>query len=137
MAIRESGDWEGWVRFFLRGAAATAEEAARTAGRIVALREDHRLLVQSSNSVANGLHLLDRLYQQPIVTVNRVQELLGLANYAAASRLVNDFVRVGLLEEITGGQRNRVFRYTPYIALFAEEGDLWPEDLPVAGVSSS
>jgi Fic family protein len=119
MAIREAGDWEGWLRFFLRGVAETAEEATATARAIVGLREQHRALLQDEGVVASGLRLLDVLFQQPLVHVDRVKEHLGIG-YDTANRLVARFERLGLLDEITGGQRGRVYRYTPYLALFDE-----------------
>lgn len=118
-AVRESGDWEGWLRFFLRGVAETAEEATTTARAIVALREQHRTLLQEHGSVANSLRLLDVLYQRPLVNVRLIQERLQVA-FVTANKLVEQWVRLGLLEETTGGQRGRVYRYTPYLALFAE-----------------
>jgi Fic family protein len=118
-AIRDAGDWEGWLKFFLRGVAETAEEATLNARAIVNLRERHRALIQEPGVGTNGLRLLDLLFQMPIVHVNLVKERLGVV-YATANKLVEQFQRLGFLEEITGAQRNRRYRYTPYLALFAE-----------------
>jgi Fic family protein len=126
MAIREGGDWEGWLRFFLRGVAETAEEAAATARAIVSLRETHRELLQEAGVVANGLRLLDVLFQQPLVHVDLVKDRLGVG-YDTANRLVVRFERLKLLEEITGGQRGRVYRYNPYLALFDERAEADPD----------
>lgn len=52
-----------------------------------------------------------------------VQEELSIASYSTASTLVRQFAALGLLEEITGQQRNRRYRYTDYLALFAEGVD--------------
>lgn len=118
--IREDGDWEGWLRFFLRGVAETAEAATLTARAIINLRETHRGLVQESGMTLNGLRLLDLLYESPIVHVNLVKGKLGLS-FATADNLVDRFVEFELLEEVTGWQRNRRFRYTPYLTLFEED----------------
>lgn len=117
-AVREDGDWEGWLRFFLDGVRATAEEASRTAREIVALREEHRLSV--SRLGPNALRLLDSLYDQPLVNIGSVRTSLGVT-FPTASKLVAEFQHNGLLEELTGFRRNRLFRYTPYLALFAED----------------
>lgn len=117
MAVPEGGDWEGWVKFFLDGVRATAEEATRTAGAIVALREQHRVATVPIGR--HGLRLLDYLYQRPLVQVGTVREALGVS-FPTASKLVTDFAERGLLEELTGFRRNRVFRYTPYLVLFRE-----------------
>ena len=63
-AVRLKGDWEGWLRFFLQGVAATAEEATETAERIFELREKHRAIVIEEVG-AGGLKLLSELYEQP------------------------------------------------------------------------
>ena len=121
MAVRLTGDWEGWVRFFLRGVADTANEARSTARQIIEMRAQHAEAIQSARLGVNGLHLLTLLLQQPIVTVNIVKERLSIS-YGTANRLVDIFGQIGILETITTGQRNRRFRYSPYLTLFADGG---------------
>ena len=107
------------------GVASSAEEAAATALAIVALRERHRALIQEEAGI-NGLRLLDVLFRRPLVNVNVIARELGVV-FATANRLVDQLVRAGLLEETTGAQRNRRYRYAPYLALFADQ-DLSPPD---------
>ncbi len=116
-AVREDGDWEGWLKFFLDGVRVTAEEASRTASLIVRLRDTHQSLVAPGGG--NALRLLDLLYQRPIVSVSAIRDDLTVS-FPTASKLVKQFVARGLLEELTGNRRNRVYRYTPYLALFSE-----------------
>jgi len=118
MAVRLSGDWEGWLRFFLRGVAETADEATTTAERIFELRERHRTLVMEELG-ANGLRLLSTLFQRPLVNVNYVVGQLEVA-FPTANRLVGRFEELGLLREVTGQRRGRLFRYDPYLRLFDE-----------------
>jgi len=132
MAMREQGDWEGWLRFFLQGVAETAEEATRKAHAIVRLREDHRALLQHQGQAVAGLRALDLLFQQPLVNVTYVRDHLGVA-YVTANKIVEQFRTLGLLEEITGGQRFRIYRYTPYTALFDEQ----PAELPTTVVQTT
>ncbi len=119
-AIRESGDWEGWLRFFLSGVAQTAEEAAVTARAILDLREQHRRLIQEHLPGANGLRLLDLLFERPLIQVNLVKNSLGIA-FVTANKLVEQMESLELLQEITGRRRDRVFSYTPYVSLFQDE----------------
>lgn len=133
MAVRGQGDWEGWLRFFLRGVAETAEEATSTARAIVELREQHRALVHERRPGANALLLLDLLFQQPLVKVNWVTEHLRVS-FDTANKLMRDLAMLQLVEEITGAQRNRVYRYSGYLALFEEEHGAPPEE--PAGVAS-
>jgi Fic family protein len=116
-AIREKGEWEGWPRFFLLGIAETAEEATATARAIVRLREEHRDLIQEHGLGMNELTLLDLLYHVPLVNVRFVEEQLGVT-YFTANKLMRAFVTLGLLDEVTGGRRNRRFRYSSYLRLF-------------------
>lgn len=119
-AIRESGDWEGWLRFFLSGVAQTAEEAAVTARAILDLREQHRRLIQERVPGAHGLRLLDLLFERPLIQVNLVKDSLGIA-FVTANKLVEQMESLGLLQEITGRRRDRVFSYAPYVSLFRDE----------------
>jgi len=117
-AVRRRGDWEGWLRFFLRGVAGVAEGATGTARSILSLREVHRELIQGSVGVS-GLRLLDLLFERPLVNVNLVKDRLGVA-FATANNLVSQLEDAGLLLEITGGRRGRIFRYEPYLSLWRD-----------------
>ena len=117
-AVRVDGDWEGWLRFFLAGVGEVADGATRTARAILDLREQHRQVVAAKARRANlAQALLDMLFRNPIVTALSVERALGCTQ-PTADTLVNDFVDWGLLAETTGKQRNRRFRYGPYLALF-------------------
>jgi Fic family protein len=118
-AVRDRGDWEAWLAFFLRGVIDVAGEAAATARRILQLREQHRSVITEhlGRAAGNGHKVLESLYHRPIVAVADVQQLTG-TTFAAANNLVSRLVQQGVLQEMTGYARNRRFRYAPYIALF-------------------
>lgn len=120
-AIRDYGQWEQWLAFFLRGVASVSREATETARRILALREEHRATVTAhlGRAAGNGHRVLESLYQRPMVSVSEVQDLTG-TTYTAANSLVARLTQLGILQEVTGYKRNRVFRYAPYIALFGD-----------------
>lgn len=122
MAIREDGDWEGWLRFFLRGVAETAEEATLTARSIVELREAQRSQLMTEQLPPNALRLLDFAYLRPIMNVSLAADELDVT-FATANKLVESFERLGLLHEVTGRRRDRIFRFSPYLALFETEDD--------------
>jgi Fic family protein len=111
-AVR-AGDWEGWLRFFLAGVAQTAEEATTTAEAIIALQHDHRTQISASGLGVQALRLADILFERALVNVKLVADELG-TTFATAGRLVTALADLGLVEEITGGRRNRIFRHTPY-----------------------
>ena len=120
-AVRDTGDWERWLIFFLRGVIEVSAQATDTARAILALRENHRDAVTThlARAAANGHRVLEHLYERPIVSVAGIQKLLG-TTYPAASKVVNRLEQLGILREITGYRRNRLFRYESYIQLFSE-----------------
>lgn len=128
-AIRDHGDWEGWLAFFLRGVASVSVEAAETARRILLMREEHRAAVTASmgRAAAAGHRVLEQLFQHPMLTVADAQKLTG-STYNAANAVVAQLCTLGILEEATGYKRNRVFRYAPYIAIFSDNAPDQPNE---------
>tara|TARA_B100000953_G_C18021638_1_gene420724 strand:+ start:341 stop:1402 length:1062 start_codon:yes stop_codon:yes gene_type:complete len=124
-AVRDRGEWEPWIKFFLKGIAAVSNEATETAKAIVELRERHRHEIQESfgRAAGNGLKLLERLFQRPFVTVPQVSRMLDVT-YPPANDLVARFVSAGILQEVTGQERYRVFRFGDYINLFSPHRDI-------------
>lgn len=120
---RDSGDFEGWLEFFLQGVIEVAAEAADTARRIIALREDHRAAITDhlGRAAGNGHKILERLYQRPIVSVSEIADLTA-TTFAAANGLVGRLSELGILVEVTGFARNRRFSYQPYVRLFDDQG---------------
>ena len=118
-AVRDTSDWEGWLHFFLQGITEAAREAADTIRQIQVLREQDRgTIVQAfGRATANGLRVLEELYRQPYVNVAMVQEITG-TSFAGANQLVSRMVASGVLVEVTGQARNRVFAYQRYMDLF-------------------
>ncbi|MDR3536024.1 MAG: Fic family protein [Acetobacteraceae bacterium] len=121
-AIRDTGDFEAWLDFFLTGVTEVSLEAATTARRILLLREQHRSLIAERLGYAagNGHRTLEHLFEHPIVSVNQIRDLTG-TTYPAANQLVERLAEAGILTEVTGRTRNRRFRYDAYIQLFAGE----------------
>ena len=129
-AVRD-GDWEGWLRFFLRGVAEVAEQATSTARAIIEMREAHRRVIQESGGPATtGLRLLDVMFEHPIANPRLAQEKLGAKSFDTAANALERLVALGLLEETTGGRRNRRYRYGPYLALFAGSAEATGEGTP-------
>lgn len=121
MAVRRDGDWEGWLKFFLRGVFQVSQSATETARTILTLREEHRHMVSEKLGKRSGpgTNLLDILFQQPILSVDMAKERLG-SSFVTANKLIERLVELGILREVTGGKRNRRYSYTAYLALFDE-----------------
>lgn len=121
-AVRDLGDWEAWLMFFLRGVAEVSAEATETARRILELRELHRVQITEhlGRGAGNGHKVLESLFDRPIVSVANIEQVTG-TSYAAANNLVARLNQLGILAEVTGYARNRRFRYEPYVRLFLDE----------------
>lgn len=117
MAIRFKDDWEGWLTFFLRGVAEVSEYSTSTARNLLAMRENHRAIF-SNNAVDLGF--IDILIEHPVLSINMAAEYLQMS-YVTARNVVERFVQGGLLKELTGKSRNKVYRYQPYIDIFQEQ----------------
>lgn len=118
MAVRMSGDLNHWVRFFLTGVAETATQGRDTFQKVLALRtEVEARMHELGRRGKKGLQLLRLLYRRPVVTVAEVTRELEVSA-PTANALVADFVRLGLLKEMTGYARNRVFAFETYLKLF-------------------
>jgi Fic family protein len=117
---RDKGNWESWLKFFIEGVDEVARQATQTAREIVELREKHRsLIVRNFGQVTgNGLIVLENLFSQPIISVNRIVELTGVS-FAAANTLRSRLEKIGVLVEVTGQARNRRYEYSDYVNLFA------------------
>lgn len=118
MAIRRSGDWDGWIKFFLRGVKAVSKDAVETARAIIALRESSRQKVSDElGNMAGALPLIDHLFDSPSITANQAKDRLGIS-FAQANKVLHHFEDQGLLQETTGQKRNRRFHFEPYLLLF-------------------
>ena len=121
-SIRENGDWEGWLRFFLKGVYDVAQEATTTARKIVNMRESHRQIITKKLRGGGGKAslVLESLYGTPLVTVKELSKELNLS-FSNANTLVDRLCDLEILKEITGQRRNRIFTYEPYLNLFKEQ----------------
>jgi len=128
-AIRDKGDWENWLKFFLRGVYEVAQEATNKARQIVRLREEHRASISTEmgRGAVNGLVVLETLYSNPIISVETVSAITGLS-YPNANRLVKDLCKIKILNEFTGRKRNRRFAYSSYLELFKDSDQNGPTE---------
>jgi len=119
--IRDNGNWEDWIKFFLSAVAEVSQEATQTARRIVSLREEHRRIITENfgRTAANGIKILEQLFSHPIISVNDLAKQTNIS-FTAANQLMRRFIEHHILTEMTGHTRNRQFRYRPYIDLFAD-----------------
>ncbi len=120
MAVREGNHLRAWLVFFLHGVEETARNSASVFRSILDIKQriDGDVLPHfSARRLANVRVLIRALYGQPIVSIKRAAEIInGTSN--TASSLINELIAQGVLVEVTGRQRDRLFAFHDYIALF-------------------
>lgn len=110
MDVRKKGDWEGWIKFFLKGVAEVSDESILTAKQIIQLKEDKTNILNKSYNNINYQRLLDSLFKYPIINKNLVASLLGVS-YPTASTVVEDLCKLDILKDASPNQA----RYKKYI----------------------
>lgn len=118
--VRTDGDWEAWLDFFLEGVRETATGAVQTAHRLLDLfRTDAERIRGLGRGAANALRVFDVFRARPLATLKDLADRAGIS-FPTASRAVEALARLGIVREITGRQRNRVFAYDQYLAVLSE-----------------
>jgi Fic family protein len=119
-AVRREGDWEAWLDFFLEGVAGTAQSAVDTAHQLLALFRGDAARVQAVGRAAgNALRVFDAFRDRPLATLNALAERTA-ASYPTVARAVEALERLGIVHEITGRKRERVFAYGRYLDILNE-----------------
>jgi len=119
---RKANDIEQWIRFFFSGVAKTARDAKDTLSNVVKLRSEYIDTIEKGVGIrrqANTKMLLPHLFGKPVVSVLEVEKYLSVVTQTA-NDLVKDLVRLGILSETTGKQKNRSFVLKSYLDLFTD-----------------
>ncbi|HKN19171.1 MAG TPA: Fic family protein, partial [Dissulfurispiraceae bacterium] len=118
--VRENGDYEQWVSFFLTGVIEISDSAIDTSKRILELQSNHRnLLWKKKISSPLAVGILEKLFYVPYVSVNDVAKEFSIS-FQAASTLVAQFEKARILKEITGRKRDKRYIYADYINILSE-----------------
>jgi Fic family protein len=118
--VRTEGDWIRWLRFFLEGVRSTAQQAAETAHAILRrLEEDRRRIEELGRRAGSAHRVHDFLKTRPIISIPPAVKALSLTPPTVRSS-VETLEQLGMLREITGKQRDRVYIYDPYIRILDE-----------------
>lgn len=120
MAVRQGNHLREWLVFFLHGVEETARASADVFRSILAIKEriERDVLPRfSARRQDNAQALMRHLYARPVVDVNMVAEITGTTGNTA-SALISDMVNQGVLIEVTGQRRNRLFVFNEYVELF-------------------
>lgn len=118
--VRTKGAWEDWLDFFLEGVTSTAEQAAATAHDLLLLFEaDNRRIQDLGRASASASMVHALLQRRAIITIQKAARELSLSEPTIAASL-GHLASLGIVREVTGKQRRRVFAYDAYLARLAE-----------------
>ena len=118
MRVRTHNDLTQWLKFFLEGIRSTAEKSINTFKSIIDLRNEvENKIISLGKKQATAKEFLKLLYSKPVVDSMDVASGLSISN-TTAIRLIDDFFKLGILKEITGFKRNRIFSFEDYIKMF-------------------
>lgn len=124
--VREQGAWEAWLEFFLDGVAFTANQAFDAATQIVELfRHDRELIKAQIKRPGSALRLHEFLQIRPLVNAAQLVESSGLS-MPTVNAVLTQLERIGVVTEITGRKRDRVFSYARYLAILSDGTDPIP-----------
>lgn len=118
--VRDNGDFEQWIAYFLKGVVVTADSAVDAAKQIMELQSRHRnLLWQKKLSSPLAVGILEKLFYSPYVSVNDIARDFSIS-YQAASTLISQLEGAGILKEITGRKRDKRYIYADYLKILEE-----------------
>jgi Fic family protein len=123
--VREAGDWEGWLRFFLIGVSETAQQAVTAARSILRLFDaDKRRIASLGQQAHSTLRVHDILQSKPIASAGMIRKILdtrsmGLSEPTVYSA-IKHLVKLGIIREATGKERNRLYVYDAYMGILDE-----------------
>ena len=119
-SVREHGDWEAWLAFFLTGIKETADQAAQTANRIIVLFKEDRAEIETLGRVASSTLRVHQLLQsKPLISIPAAAKQLGLSQ-PTVTKALDQMLKLGIVRETTGRRRRRVFVYDRYLSILNE-----------------
>jgi len=117
--VRLEGDWEGWVEFFLIGVRQTADQACATAVAVRDLFKRDGSTLRSMPRSGSMINIHEYFQRHPVSILQRVSEETGLT-IATSAKAIERLQAIGVIQELTGRKRDRIFVYGPYLDLLNE-----------------
>jgi len=118
MNVRKTNDINQWFKFFLVGIIETSKKGITTFDNILQLQKLNDIKIQGLGSrAANAQKVTNYLYVRPVISANKVSEIAGIS-MPSSYKLISALEKIGILKEITGGQRRRMYAFENYLALF-------------------
>ncbi len=119
-SVRTTGDWEQWLSFFMEGVEQTSAGAVETAHRLLyRFNIDNEAIRTNGLKLGSVLRVHSALQARPIVTIDHICEMANMT-FPTASKAIDILLSLGIVREITGKQRNRVYAYHHFLAILNE-----------------
>lgn len=124
--VRTEGNWEEWIEFFMTAVKETSEKATDAASQLMRLAQEDRKKIQSIGRAAgSALRVHQALLQRPIISIAKICEMTGLWT-TSATTAIHHIEKLGIVKEITGSRRNRIYRYSNYLDVLDEGTEIAP-----------
>jgi len=121
MAVRDIGDFESWIRFFLRGVAEVAKEACETSNKILSLKDrDKKKIIEVHKESSKITIFHEKLFERPIVSIKDIAKIMT-TTFPTANNICANLVKLGVLKETTGKARNKLFAYKNFLDILKQE----------------
>ncbi|MXW39711.1 MAG: Fic family protein [Synechococcus sp. SB0668_bin_15] len=123
--VRQEGDWEAWLSFFLEGVQRTATAAVAMVCRLQELFKSDEARLAQADLGRSGLgvrQVFQALCQRPLTSIGALKEQTGVS-FPTAAKAMDHLAALGIARETTGGRRNRLFAYNAYLAILSEDGE--------------
>ena len=122
--VRLTGNWEAWLDFFAEAVIATATQAVDTARQLIDLAGEHRDKINGlGRAAASALRVHRTLMERPIATAGWLVEKIGITP-ATINKCLDHLEHLGIVRELTGKKRNRIFSYTGYVEIMNQGTEL-------------
>ncbi len=122
--VRQTGDWEAWLDFFADAVIHTATQAVKTAQQLTKLSVEDGQRINGLKRISGSAHLIHKaMLERPMASPNWIQEKTQLSP-ATVNACLRELERIGIVKEVTGQKRNRLYSYVEYIRIMNEGTEL-------------
>ena len=120
LAVSQTGEWETWLDFFLKGIHVQSEDAVAQIQLLQQTRHTYHELVKNERAVDRLMQAIDVLLERPILSIRQLEGAMDIP-YRSAQRYIEKLEQLGILREVTGRTRNRVYQANVILSILEGE----------------